>query len=165
MAENNANSKTWKPSDRDEGFPNIPLVRRRTTVASPNQSLTFEARDLREVKWNSVPPDTKGIQLGELVIDLHVYDGEKEIFEFPDGITLQIEYTAEDAFGSDYDPQYPDDPPKLSIITGWGVEDHIVTTWRRNETTVTPNRETGGGTLTTTFKELHPNDPQWVGRP
>ena len=96
-----------------------------------------------------------------------LYDGETEIFEFPSGeeVTLQIEYTAEDALGSDYNPADPEDKPKLSIITGWGRVDNIVTTWQRNETTVTPNRETGGGTLTTTFTELHPNDPQWVGRP
>ena len=67
----NSNSKTWKPSDRDDGYPRRPLVRRTTTVSSPNQSLRFEARDLREVKWTSVPPAEKGIQLGELVIDLH----------------------------------------------------------------------------------------------
>lgn len=168
MAENSGNPitwsspKTWNPIDRDEGLPNNrPLVRRTTTVSSPDQSLRFEARDLREVKWNSVPPD--GIQLGELVIDLHVYKDNTEIYDFPDGVKIEIEYTAEDAYGSDYNPTDPGDKPKLHIISGIQKPNGEYK-WVQNPTDVTL-RENHTGTLTTTVTNLNPDDAQWVGRP
>jgi hypothetical protein len=145
------------------------FVRRKVTVTAPAQivggvkhNLTVEADSLPALPEMEIPKE-KGIDaLVVLVINdrVHLADADQEIYEFDPPLTYVIEYTKEDTASA---PANLDGTPRLSIVTGYRADDG----WKfeRLPTTVQPNSETGGGTLTAQIANMHPKDPKWIGNP
>lgn len=148
----------------------VPTVARKVTIVAPSRTIgqakhkvTVEPRPLKDVGDWTKPPDGKGIdELVVLVINPAVRDDvtKEELYDFPTALEYTVQYLPEDAAKSTLDA---DGKPRLSIITGYSADDGWK--WERHETTVTPDSKTGGGTLTAKINQLHPKDPQWIGRP
>jgi hypothetical protein len=148
-----------------------PTVLRKVRVVAPVQTFG-DTKQRVYVQANPFPPGVdqvnipsgKGIDaLLTLVIEPVVrrLDNDAEVNDFSDELSLTIYYTAKEVAATELDSF---GRPMLSIVSGYRDESEV---WRleRLDTRVTPDPNTGGGTLTAKLKTLHPKDPQWIGRP
>lgn len=148
----------------------VPTVARKVTIVAPSRAVgqakhkvTVEPRPLKDVGDWTKPPDGKGIdELLVLVINPALRDDvtKEELYDFPTALEYTVQYLPEDAAKATKDSE---GKPLLSIVTGYPADGGWK--WQRHDTKVTFDSATGGGTLFAKISQLHPNDPQWIGRP
>lgn len=148
-----------------------PTVLRRVHVEAPVQ--TFDGVKRRvSVEANPFPPgvDQVDIPSGKGIDALltpvwepvvHRVDNNAEVNDFSDELSITIYYSPKEVAATELDAF---GRPLLSIVSGYRDAYGV---WRleRLATDVQPDPGTGGGTLNAKLKTLHPNDPQWIGRP
>lgn len=145
-----------------------PNVRRKVRFVAPPQNMPGGKQrvkitaDKLPSTQGAEPPAAKNITLDTIVIEPQVQLAETNevIYDFDPALEMTIFYKQSDAAKTTLDEN---GVPRLSIITGYHGNDG----WKfeRLPTTVTPDSENGGGTLTGQVSTLHPQDPAWVGHP
>lgn len=148
-----------------------PTVLRRVHVEAPVQTLSGVKQRVY-VEANPFPlgvdevniPGGKGIDaLLTLVWEPVVrrLDNRAEVNDFSDELSITIYYSPKEVAATELDAL---GRPRLSIVSGYRDANGV---WRleRLATDVIPDPGTGGGRLNAKLKTLHPNDPQWIGRP
>lgn len=145
-----------------------PIIRRKVRFVAPPQNMRGGKQrvtitpDKLPSTQGAEPPAAKNISLDVMVIEPQVQLAETNeyVYDFDPPLELTIFYKKEDAAKTTLDDN---GVPRLSIITGY----HSPDGWKfeRLSTTVTPDPQTEGGTLTAQVSTLHPQDPAWVGHP
>jgi hypothetical protein len=145
------------------------VVQRDTRILVPpqwvrdrRQKLRIELQSLPAIGQLKPPPEKKIDALLAAVINPTMYAEEtgEPLTNFDPPLTLSISYTSEDAAETTIGK---DGAPQLSIVTAYQSPEG----WRfeRLGTTVTPNRDGEGGTLTAEVTTLEPADPFTIGKP
>lgn len=145
------------------------LVRRKTNIVAATQSvkgkrqkLRIELKPVPAVSELKPPPEKKIDLLLDVALNPAVYAAETgdEVSTFDPPLTVTIYYNQEDVKATTLSSN---GAPQLSIVsaypspTGWRFE--------KLPTTVAPNPNGDGGTLTTQVTTLEPNDPFCIGKP
>lgn len=165
VSETESDTYEFAPDDQSLS----PVAGRIVRVVAPAQMIGGAKRRLQVIPrplsgvGEASVPAGKNFALITLVLNPEVQrlDNGDPVSDFPDPLTLTFYYTARDAAATD---KNADGSPQLSIISGYLSKNDG---WRmeRLDTTVTPDPNTGGGTLEAKLDTLYPNDPQWIGRP
>ena len=143
-----------------------PTARRKTKIVAPTQRAAKGKLQIRALPLpglaGATPPPEKGIDailVNVLNPSARFASDDAQVFDFDPPLTLVVRYKAEDEKAT----TLKNGTPQLSLATvyqsdkGWRFE--------RLDTSVQPDADGNGGTLTAYLKTLHPNDPVVMCRP